>query len=369
MDLRKFLISFSRILPFLVFGLIHFRRIKGVYLALMFWFIDWGAGIGHHTAPFNNIKNGVFRIVGIRDPLIWRVPNGEQSYKLIYPFQQIYYQSIVVLEVLIFWWVYNSISNGKDILKNLMTIPNNPNINRVTYSIIYWSMRLFLFVAGLGVATYLSRMASLGFNVFSSLRVLVYSLSIIIVAFIYRNFLVSWSVSRGRYPRGTYFLLNLPVINLFVWAYSLFNYRKPYVAPNKADDSVTEYVKSRFIQEGKNGGLKIILMLFFFISSLYQLHRAGFRIDGPSREGADLLAYMLCFSFFFVLWYLYDHKATAVLLVMTCLGLLLPTIFGYQGLQTIVMGSTIINIIVYFGLFHFDHLKWDIVSKELTEEE
>ena len=93
------------------------------------------------------------------------------------------------------------------------------------------------------------------------------------------------------------------------------------------------------------------------VSMLFQLSRAGLRIDGPSREGAFEILLTTLISFIFLLWYLYNKNSYVPLMIFSCLGIVLATFMRDETYIFPSMATNIINLVILYGLFYFDEMQ------------
>lgn len=372
MGIKFYLFNFTHIFPFWVFGLIHFKNTKGLYLGVA-WLILWGLSIGQIPHLFSNFLEFFGKLFGVRNLFLFRFQIDSNTSRGINIFYTVYFQCYLFVEVIVFWWVYEKITKGENLFTNLMTIHLNPMVNKLTYSIIYWSMRLTLFVTSFGVATYIGSSFTKDFDLMVILRVGLFCFSLIMIASIYRNFLVGRFVENGKYPSGTYLFLNIPIINVFAWIYSLLSLKNQSVSLEGKtyidDTSLIKKLQDKFVIEGKNGIWKGLFVIFTFCHMVYQLNRAGFRIDGPSRDGSVILLISFLISFFLLLWFLASRHSYFPLLILLTVNIVLVTALRQETYFQTSVASSMVNIVLYFGLFHFDHLKWDLPSQVGSEEE
>jgi len=243
----------------------------------------------------------------------------------------------------------------------LHTCSSTQAIDRISYTVIYWGFRILLFVAGLGLVSYIGQTFRFPIDILTILRIVVASGAIIITACIYRNFLVSHFADRESYPGGLFFLLNIPILNIFAWMYSLVNFKIPKsegIDANELTSKFTE-LQTKFIKDNRNTGWKIILLVITAFSLLYQLNRAGFRIDGPSRDGAYMTLLVSLITFTLALWYLFNKKAYIPLLVICCANIFLVGILRDDSFLQPTMASTLVNLVLFYGMFYFDELIWN----------
>ncbi len=348
------------VIPILIFGLVHFKSSLGLKF-IGFWIIIWSLTITFDPSNFERMIEGFTRMIGWRKPFEIRISTGENSYRPISIFRILHRELFLIVKLCIFWWIYQLIKTKQSILGAMQTCYDMAKIDRLSYSAIYWSLRIFLFVGGLGIVSFIANSFRLPFDMVLIIRVMIGTGALVIVAAIYRNFLVSHFAHRSQYLGGLYFLLNIPIVNVLAWLYALITFDIP---PNAADESSSQQerftqLKSDFVKENKNNGWKIVIIVFTSFTLLYQLNKAGFRIDGPSRDGAYMTFLISLVLFCLVLFFLYNKNAYKPLLTLFCLNVVLIAIYRNESFLYPAMATSIINMVLFYGMFYFDELKWD----------
>jgi len=355
-------------LPYLTFGAIHFRNSLAFKL-LAVWAFSWGLGVAYDPHVFERMVEGLTRIVGIRDPFEIRVSTGETSYRPISVLRLITNGVITLSNFVVFWALYSIIKSGKSLWTGLHTCEQDNESNRLTHSIVYWSLRLVLFVTALGIASFIGNSFRQPLNAYVIVRVAAYGYAIIVLSATYRNFLVSYFASRGSYPGGLYFWLNIPLVNIIAWIYNMVTFQRP-IASDQMSNSIAT-TTSNFKAEGRNNGWKIVIILMTIISSLYQLNRAGLRIDGPSRDGVFWVLTTLFITFALLVWYLYDKNAYAVLIAIFIGNLVVVSVVRSEAMLQPSISTGLVNAVLFYGLFYFDELKWNLpkIAKPTSADE
>ncbi len=358
-DLKHFLLPIIYTLPVLSFGLIHFKSAKALKL-LLYWALMTGLASTLNTGGLDQFFNSIMRIFGFRNGLDFRIPLGESRYRTISVLRIFSSEFFIVIRLTVFWWVYQYIKSDQPFFKNLNTVPEGSINSRLSFSVFYWGFRLILWVIAFGLLSYVAAIFRMPFDIVMIIRILLGVLGTIVIASIYRNVLLAHYVEKNTYPNWQFFLLNIPIANFFAWLSCVLKFDK-----TKNEVVTQEYfsnLKSRFIEYDKNGGLKVVVIIFSIISMLYQLNRAGLRIDGPSRDGALMLCFISMISLSLIIWFLYSKDAYIPLLVLSASAIFVTIVIRNPDYLYPTMASSIINLVVYYGLFHFDDLKLSSVS-------
>jgi len=367
-SMRELLGAFTGMAAYLTFGFLHFRSSLAFKLLAM-WAFSWGLGVAYDPHVFERMLEGLTRLIGIRDPFEFRISTGETSYRSTSLLRLTTNQVITLANFVVFWAIYRIIKNGKPLWEGLHTCHPAHQMDRLTYSSIYWSMRLVLFVTALGVTSYIARGMRGDFDFMSVPRVIAFSFAIVVLAAVYRNFLVADSVRRNGYPGSLFLLLNIPLINAVAYIYAMVTF-----STGSDSDDIHKNISSltaRFTGSGKNTGWKVVVILLTLVSMVYQLDRAGFRIDGPSRDGAFWVLVTVLISFGLMVWYLFDRNSYVPLLMILAANIVLVVAVRSAALLQPTIATGIVNVVLYYGLFYFDELKWELPPAVLapTEEE
>ena len=358
-DLKHFLIPILYVLPPLTFGFLHFKNTKA-FKFILYWALMFGLVIALNPGGLERILSSITRIFGFRDLFELRISTGESSYRTISIFRIFGSEFFLIVRLTVFWWIYEYIKSDRPFFKNLNTVPEGSINNRLAFSVFYWGFRIILWIIGIGLISYIGRGFRMPFDIVAMIRILFCMLGIVVAGSIYRNILIAHFVDRNKYPNWGFFLLNIPIINFFTWLQLLINFN--HIETKIASQEHFSNLKNQFIHYGKNSVLKVVIILISVFSMLYQLNRAGFRIDGPSRDGALMLCIVSLISLGFIIWFLSSKHAYIPLLVMSAASIFATMVIREEAFLVPTMASSIVNLVIYYGLFHFDDLKLSSVS-------
>lgn len=354
-----YLVAVSNVIPFLVYGYLHFKEKKAFKLVLA-WLITFGLSIALDSTGFERTIGVFLRTMDLRDVFEFHVSTGENGYRVINMLQIVSREIYFILSICVFWWVYLRIRDDQPIWKNLNTLYDCSSHDRLSFSIVYWTFRFFLFIASFGIVTYVTRSFSFPFDIVGLFRVGIAAAALVLVTAMYRNFLISHFAHRNQYPGGEFLLLNIPVINIPIWIFTLIRFESTRSVATEKSELLQNFnqLKSQFVSDSRNGGWKIFIILISLVSMIYQMDRAGFRIDGPSRDGAFIVVIASIASFCMLLWFLYDKNAALPFIVLACLSLFFVALLRNESLVYPSMASSIINLVLFYGMFYFEEFKW-----------
>ena len=342
------------VLPYIAFGLVHFNysKVSNTFKLLFCWAILFGVTISFYNDGlsllfgrnmFSNSFTEIFQIEVPRE-------NGSAYINLFSLFKG---QLIIILQVVVFWWIYQYIVGNKPKKDVLLTCYDNSKLDRFTFSAIYLSFRILLFAAGLGLAMAIAQSFRQSFNPILILQVIFAVLGLILTASIYRNFLVSHFVQRNVYPRALYFWLNVPFLNFLAWIYALIRFD---TGNNKTTSTYNfshqfKDLQDKFAGYDRNAIWKILIILLVSVSLFMQNGRSGY-------GGADLMGILVAaLTFIVLIWYLFSKEAFMFLLILNSIAIVIIALVRNEMLVQPTMAAGIINLIVYYGLFYFDELK------------
>ncbi len=347
-DVEYYIRLFIGALPSLVFGMVHFRSFKGLKMVLV-WAILWGFSISLNSNSFERFISGLTWFVGVGDPFEIHVATGESSYRPVRILEVLKSELYLIVQLFVFWWVYRFIESKQNVWRFMNTIPATIGGNKLYFSIVYWSFRLLLFIAAFGLVSHVANTFRLPLDVFTVGRILMCGVALIIITSIYRNFLVSHFVERNQFPGGLYFVLNIPIINVFAWIYVMLNFDKQKMRLEVVNKpGFFENIKEKFVKEYRNNHLKIIIMILVGLSMIPQF---------KGGENAFIMLVISVFSFALMIWFLYNEEATIILLLISILALGIISALRIESLLYPAMASGIINIILFYGLFYFDEFR------------
>ena len=359
-------------LAYLAFGLLHFKDKRGLYVVLTYLVI-MGLSYSSNYYAFYNVINPLFDLVGLENIFEIRVSTGEHSYRTVNLFALFVNALLMPFYYLVFFFIYDRIKQEGKFDWTLRTAVLPETMSRATYSMMYWALRIPLFVAAFGVMSFISSFMQRGSTLQLVLVFVCYLIGIYVAASFYRNFLSSFFITRGRYPSWWFWLLNVPILHFFIWLISLtFSPYREKTDPDMSPEEGgllqrVEKLKNNFRYFGNNQAIKILIILFMIGSSILQLDRLGLRIDGESSEGAIMLLVYFLFSLSFMVWYLYDRRAMFFLFVLQALVILVGVFTEARILMRPAVMAVLVNLVVFYAMFHFDHLKFQGVENSVPD--
>ena len=223
--------------------------------------------------------------------------------------------------------------------------------------------------------------------------------SIFVAGSIYRNFLTDYMVSKGRSPGWLYWFLNVPILSFFAWIYTFFI---PAQSPSSdeydtiidedqtqlppdtgvnistaelvdpeehssSEENPSTYegpavyhvhpLQNDFIDQGRNTMIKVILILFSIGLMAMQMNNTSLGFLNPNRGLPESPILMVIITLALTIWYMFDWKAMMPLFFIQCFGIFSIVFFQMQDSISTMIGAGLVNMMVYYSLFHFDHLK------------
>ena len=88
-----------------------------------------------------------------------------------------------------------------------------------------------------------------------------------------------------------------------------------------------------------------------------QLNNTSLGFLNPNRGLPESPILMVIITLALTIWYMFDWKALMPLYFIQCFGIFSIVFFQMQDSLSIMIGAGLINMMVYYSLFHFDHLK------------
>ncbi|MEP6793735.1 MAG: hypothetical protein ABJB16_05365 [Saprospiraceae bacterium] len=344
---------------YVAFGLIHFKKLKGILIGLVYFAVI-GIVMGMRGDTYYELMERILRLINIRDPFIYKRHFGTTTSSFNY-LQLILYQMTSITQLCVFWFMYHLIKFPKHFNFKLTTTPIINKISPFTFSIIYWVVRLVLFISAVGFIESLQNSIRYGMGPSAIYKSTCFCFGIFVTASMYRNFLSAYMVTKGRFPAVTYWLLNVPILHFIVWIYTLFLRSKPIqitmeeTEMNEANEFQSLQVKEDFIANSKNSGLKILMMIILLIilfvpSKLSTPNSTQFGAAESIWSGIVILALSI--------WYMYDKRLLLPLFIFQTCSLLLMVMFVEPSKFQPVVVFGLVNLLVFYSLFHFDDLKF-----------
>lgn len=386
------------IISFTLFGLLHFKSAKGLYLPLAL-LITFGFTSGPwFTNGFSKISSMV-NLLDLDRMFSYSIQFEEGHYRNVDFIRALYPQLYALFNLIIFWFVYSLIKTGKSFDLTLRTIRLTPVINQLTFSLIYWPFRILLIVAAFGTLSMVAVSFQRAVTLTVMFQVAAACFSIFVAGSIYRNFLTDYMVSKGRSPGWLYWFLNVPILNFFAWIYTFFippqssssdenetptDEGQTQLSPDtgviissaelvdpeehsSSEENPSTYegpavyhvhpLQNDFIDEDRNTMIKVILILFSAGLMAMQLNNTSLGFLNPNRGLPESPILIVIITLALTIWYMFDWKALMPLYFIQCFGIFSIVFFQMQDSLSIMIGAGLINMMVYYSLFHFDHLK------------
>lgn len=361
----------STILAYVAFGLIYFKKANGLYLLLVF-VLARGIGIASSSYAYYDILSGLLRAVGLRDIMEFRISTGENSYRPINLFVPFVRQMYLPLSLIIFWFVFCTIRQFKQLKQfdiSFRTVQLFSKLSNLSFSVIFWTFRLPLFISVFGIISYMDRVFIGDLNFDMAFSLVCFCFAIFVLGSLYRNFLSAYFISKGLTPGWRYFFLNVPVINLFVWISLLLRPAKP---EDSFSASLSEKVgtetdqkilmakdlQKKFVRDNRNNGIKLFIFLFIVLRSILKISGMDSRLIGSDQGDPVLFSLLTLLSLGLTIWYFSHKKALYVLFAIQSLLLLVIGVFQFESMLQLTTTSAMINMMIYYALFHFDKLNF-----------
>jgi len=361
------------ILPYIAFGIIHFKSSRGVYMVASYCVI---AAIGYTSASeYYGFMNRMLDFIGLEGIFELEIPLEGTSYRPVNLFEELIYQRFQLLSFTIFWFVFSSIKNARIFDLSLRTIFTGPKLNVLTFSIIYWVLTLTLIIEVFGAVKHFSYF-DMSFNyVF---KLVSFCFGIFVISSFYRNFIPYFLSSRGYNIGWVYLLLNIPIVQFFTWlSVILFMPAKESTTSTNENDTSekeenvlknTRLLQAEFVKGDKNKSIKMVIIVLMILRLVVQLLQGN-----PGRQigfqGDPVMAYLALFvssiiSLGLIIWYFSDKKAIFILFAIQAFLVIVSGLTRAEPLIAIVSISGLINVVTYYVLFHFDQMKFVQVNEE-----
>ena len=355
------IITLTTLISYLVFGLIHFKSIKGLWILTIFFV---GHGFILIGREYFDILNQLLKFVGLRDILEVKIPSGEKTHKIINILELLTRKLQLPLLFVIFYFIFSKINSSEKVDFSLRTIEVSKIYNWKTYSIIYWVFRLTLIVSVFGIVFYVKYfIREEGLTIKIIFSILSFIIAIFMTASLYRNYVSSYFISKGRYPGLLYLFLNIPFLNVIAWIISVVISSKKIEINNTNIDSDIALVKAKiiqktFIKQKRNDIIKIFIILFMTANLIGKVigNNKGIGISYEIDKWEYVAFYLI--SIILTIWYMSDNRAIFILFGLQSFLILLLTLINMQELLLVTATSGLINMFFYYSIFHFDKLKF-----------
>jgi hypothetical protein len=115
-------------------------------------------------------------------------------------------------------------------------------------------------------------------------------------------------------------------------------------------------LQTDFADEGRNNSIKIILILYSIGLMVMQLKNTTLGFVRPDSDQTESPIVLLLITLALTIWYMFDWKALLPLFFIQCFGIFSIAFFQAEGSLTPLIGAGLVNMMVYYSLFHFDRL-------------
>ena len=349
-----------RLATYLSFGWFYFRSNKVFWMALLF-LANW---VNLPFFEYANVLEKPLEWIGIDNPFMMKIEkeSGEVTYM---NWASNFFSTFNLIASVIVFWMFIVVLRAKEKVSwKLLTTDWHPKFDRLSFSLAYWALHVALLGTVLTefqifVQLLFKNLSPNGFmplkNFLSLLSVL---LSIYIAGSFYRNFLVSFFSMRATYPTWLYWLLNIPGLNFFAWIYAI---EKPLTVKQSTVDTIDgaelsagtaiQEVRDSFDANDRNGTIKGVFIAVSVINIVSML------VMRSSQQLPFSFLFSLSLGLAVIVWYVYSDSALwfiwpaqAILLILFIASFPPGSILKPIWSMTI---AGMINVVMYYGLFHF----------------
>lgn len=359
----------------LVFGWMHFKKPRGLYLGLVAVIIS-GISYGMNNYEYYKIIESLFEMVGIDDIVQMRIPTGERSYRIVMPFLDFLYQFSHPLLFIIFWFVYSAIKRDQPFDLSLRTISLHEHTDKNTYALVHWVLRMAVVVTMIGSLKFMARMMNQEFEIINLIKLINFCFSIFVVAALYRNILLSFYTTKKTYPGLFYVFLNIPYIHFIPWSYLFFmkNRKKTKVPSEDILDGLEPQTplfanalesQKKFIRSEKNNGLKVLIVIVLIFGAVLQITGFNNSMTGFPVESQMLLVLFSFISLALTIWYMNDSKALYPIFIIQSIAIIATLVFQNEAIMGVTAMAGLVNLLIYYPLFHYDKMRFKSDGSEL----
>jgi len=139
--------QFLNLIPWIIFGLSHFKSSKG-FKMIFVGLLLLGTSLASNPYPYYEMLDTISSAIGLKGLFEFKFPNSTRPINL---YVRIHSQLLMVMHLIIFWWIYKGIKENKKFTNPFKTIESTKGLSSLSFSLIYWGLRLFLFSTGLSL--------------------------------------------------------------------------------------------------------------------------------------------------------------------------------------------------------------------------
>lgn len=346
---------FVLIVAYGAFGLLHFKKSFGLIM-LLAAFLTKGIMLGFNSWSYNDWFKDIYNLAGVANPFVIEISWGDGRYTSVEVLTILWDQRYMLLSFFIFWFTYRLACHPNRIDLSMRTCEVMEKQDKLTFSIIYFTLGMTLTIAVFELG-YLLKNGDSAMSMIQGVWQLLWCLlALYVIASLYRNYLTQWMVKEGSYPGWLYFLLNVPLVGIFTWLFILLRTKKQFETVGATTD--VSSLQGKFEIEGNRS---ILLTILALIVLNFVIERIGFSTWLSSASGGDtwLLLIMITVAIVTFLWYSASEKAAFFILAFSAFILTVQLIRGQNWLDPMLVVAGIVNLVVYYPLFHFHKLKFD----------
>ena len=354
-------LTFATPLSFTVYGLLKYKNSRAFYF---FLFGLVYLGIGHAARSFYYVDgiHDLYRLITFRGTGLWF-----DSYDYAQYIYQLFSAARAFTIILLFFMFKRFVENPNSFsIHGKKFELESVRLNKVEFSVIFWLMRILIISVLLIDGSLLKyALREEGFNLEILFHMLKLTVGVFYLLAIYRHILLQYNIQNNKFPSWQYLGLSIPIINIFVWIFLLASKTKE---PEELDSEIEapniERIKKAFIKDGKNGGIKNLIVILYLLVLLI------FSFTGIHQGNIGVIAFaviQIAISVAILAWYIYsEYVQIALIIILTLSPFLILVMDGNTALEWNIYGS-MINIVVYHVLFHFD--KYEFIEEVEKKEE
>lgn len=331
----------SYFLPYIIFGRLIFKD-KKVWGIVLLGLISWG---------ISSIVKPLPEVIILHQLVQWLDYTRESFY--IMP--SVSKVLIIPINFLVFSYVVSTLKQNRNYL-NFYQINLVNKYHKGFATLMFTSLSLLFLISSSSFLT-LDTLTRLG-SPFIILSDIGSFLAIYIIALIYRNFLIEYSMQLYNKVGYWYLFITIPFINLIAWLYSLL------AIPSET----THQTKSNYlneVNEQTNDTLKKVL-LFLIISLMILSIIIGFEKSDTNVTILKIVSYVI--SLALIAYYLFVPKGVWWLLSILGFIILLKVyeVIPPSGFSLDIQIIYLINIIILYPVFHLN--EYEDVNKSLLKD-
>ena len=327
----RLVLDIINLLPYAVFGWLVFKDKRALGVVLLGFILALVYQIGITTGKDPRTLAIIFRWLDLTNFFfinLWGLPNKIDFLHLIT-------QSLAPALVFLL------LSYGIKMLQRKLDMSSLSNIDLSNqYSTAFATILFLVFNFELMMMHRIYLFFS-GFDWYALLNIIRFLVFVYLVALVYRNFLVEFSLQRHGKVGWWYFLLGIPVINIFAWLFVMFN--PPLIKTKAQLEEAFEAAK-----DNDNASIKGLL-LFLTIGM-------GILLVVASHGNIIPAIITALIGFAMLAWFLSSPSGLWGLITITGVIIALSFQSKFSITQLVSLESTVnnfITLIIWFPLFHF----------------